>query len=45
MLKILAVRQDGTKVLLETWHNPNKLMGFLEQGLNSGEFTDYDVVL
>lgn len=44
MLKILAVRQDGSQVLLETFHNPDKLMDYLEQRLNSGEFADYEVI-
>ncbi len=44
MLKILAVRQDGSKILLETFHNPDKLMDYLDSKLQSGEFVDYGVV-
>lgn len=43
-MKILAVRQDGSKVLLETFHNPDKLMDYLDRKLQSGEFADYEVV-
>ena len=44
MLKIMALRKDGSKVLLETWHNPDMLMDYLDRKLRSGEFADYEVI-